>query len=66
MEEDKSTNPEDVCFLGPVGVVLHSKGIPDLFEEFFGLGSGIHHNKRSFLRDIMSYYPDSHILVMKE
>ena len=44
--------PEYVGFLGPVGVVLHSKYIPDLVEQFFGFGSGIHFIKRPFWLDI--------------
>jgi hypothetical protein len=47
------TNPEYVGFFGSIRVVLHSKRIPYLFQQFFGFVSGIHCNKRPFLRDIM-------------
>ena len=53
MEKEEPANPEYVGFLGPVCVMLNSKRIPDLFEQFFGFGSSFHSNKRAFLRDIM-------------
>jgi len=52
MKKDESANPEYIGFLGPVGVVLYSKYIPDLVEKFFGLRSGIHFIKRPFWLDI--------------
>jgi len=52
MKKDESTNPGYVSFFGPVRVVFHSKRIPVLVEQFFGLGNGIHFNIRPFWHDI--------------
>jgi hypothetical protein len=48
MKQDVSTNPGDVGLLCPVGVALKPNDIPDLIEEFTGLGGMIHGNYAVF------------------
>jgi len=53
MEENKTSNPENISFFSFLGVVFHPKDISHMIEQLFGFGLLVHPDNRAFLRDIM-------------